>query len=218
MGLQFEKKPEPTRVAFNCPPDMRKHVTDVFQGEYDVPLEDVATCLDLGANYGSFSVWAMHRWPSCTIEAYEPVERVFAGLAKNVESYASRIRCHNLAVRDFVGERQMVLGANNSGEASFFIDGSDTVRVQVVDAGSLGPADFVKIDTEGCELEIVKNYPHWDKVRAVAYEWHRRIDRWLLGAFFADHGFYMVHEKIITNPNTPEVRYGDVGVAKWMKE
>jgi len=47
-------------MDINCPPTMLSHVRKVLAGEYDVPYQAAKpVILDIGANVGSFAVWAM---------------------------------------------------------------------------------------------------------------------------------------------------------------
>ena len=67
---------------------MIEHVEKVFQGEYAMPpdvIEKARVILDIGANVGSFSVWAKSMCPEAKIHAFEPVERNYELLVKNTE-------------------------------------------------------------------------------------------------------------------------------------
>lgn len=58
---------------------------EVFEGEYEVPyFGDQLTILDLGANIGSFALWATLRWPQSRIHCHEPHSGTFEILRRNV--------------------------------------------------------------------------------------------------------------------------------------
>lgn len=62
-----------------CPQNIRPFLEKVFSGEYDVGiyLPPKTRIIDLGANFGSFALWAAHRWPGSEIQAFEPHPEVF---------------------------------------------------------------------------------------------------------------------------------------------
>jgi hypothetical protein len=70
----------------------------VFEGEYESHHD--ATCLDIldiGANVGSFALWAELRWPGSKIRCYEPNPGTFAFLKRNTAGHPA-ITCHNAAL------------------------------------------------------------------------------------------------------------------------
>lgn len=154
-------------VLFQCPDDIRPHLERVFAGEYDIKrfgLPEAPRVIDLGANYGAFSVWASHRWPGCTIDAYEPNPKVYGGLLYNLQKY-SKVRPHNFGVGE-PGKRIFSEGLNNSGEGSFHratrCDGTPTevagqVELEVRSPLELPEADVIKLDIEGCEFEVLSS-------------------------------------------------------------
>lgn len=165
------------------PPD---HCADVLAGCYDVPLPHTPPprILDIGANVGAFARWAAARWPGARIESYEPHPDNFAHLLAASVQLGGSIHAHCAAVGECLGRRDLRLGRNNCGEHSFHDLGEqteDSVEVAVLDATTLTPADFIKIDTEGCELEILRRWhaacpAFLDLAQAVALEYHREAD------------------------------------------
>lgn len=167
-------------VDMECPASMQPHIQKVLMGEYDVKLdEQPATVLDLGANVGAFSVWAAKKWPNAKIVAYEPVQSNFELLQKNLEKsgLSDRVTCHRQAVGESTRTRKMFHGRHNCGECSFFDLGEQNTdspeTVEVVDAALVGSAEFVKLDVEGAELEILEELDLTD-TKAIALEWHGR--------------------------------------------
>ena len=77
-------------------------VEEVLRGEYESGYTgERLTVLDIGANIGAFSLWAAHRWPGCTINAYEPNPATFALLERSTRSYQidPLPQCGRLSVR-----------------------------------------------------------------------------------------------------------------------
>jgi len=141
---------------------MRPHVQSVLAGEYDTPYDNPApVILDVGANVGSFAIWASRRWPGSFIHCYEPLPENFAALEANLTPLSGRVALNNWAIGD-PGHRKLFLGRNNCGEASFFDLGeqsSEWVNVETRAPATLPKADVLKLDTEGGEVEILSGLP-----------------------------------------------------------
>lgn len=147
-------------VPFECPESLTIHLQKVFDGEYDVrefifPFS--VRILDLGANFGSFSVWASHRWPGCVINAYEPHPSNYHGLLKNTAHYPN-IKTYNFGIGT-PGIRTMGEGLYNPGENSFHLMTNNPnprrIDLEVKEPLSLPEADIIKLDIEGCEMEVL---------------------------------------------------------------
>ena len=160
----------------------------VLAGSYDVPglsFSKPPRILDLGGHVGSATVFFADRFPGAKIDTYEPNPDNAAYCRKNVAGIATlQERAVVGAGPDRVTLRN---GKDNTGECSIHDLGSQRsggVSVETVCAVNLPPCDILKVDTEGCELEILRCYPHLKSVRAVMLEWHRFDDyrellRWL---------------------------------------
>ena len=155
------------------------HCTDVLQGCYDLPYE-ATRCLDIGANVGAFARWANTRWPGVVTYSYEPHPGNFALLQKSIDYFKlPHALAYQTAVAD--GDDEMTLHENgNCGEWSLikFGKGDGQIKVQVMDAAKLPDADFIKIDTEGAEPNILKRLldtHKLDYVNAVVLEYHAAV-------------------------------------------
>lgn len=167
-------------LGFCCPPDMVAHCAKVFAGEYDVPIDFGRSphVLDVGANVGAFSIWACHRWPGATVSAYEPNPKADHDLRRNLTANGGGVQAHLCAVRAEAGRAKLYSGRHNLGEASLSRGGDQTdeyVDVDCIAAASLDDCDVLKIDTEGCELEILTHYT--GRPSLVLLEFHSRDDR-----------------------------------------
>ena len=168
---------EPT--LYCCPESMRPHAAKVLAGEYDLPahlelIEAPRTILDIGANVGAFTAWARAKWPDSVIEAYEPMpENSFC--FKINHSHDKRVFFSEVAVSDRVKKLRIYKGRNNCGECSSHDLGEQVTDeyedVQARSAGYLVTGEFVKIDAEGCEGEILRTL-YLGATDVVAYEWH----------------------------------------------
>ena len=183
-----------TDLTFQCPPEMVPHVNAVLNGEYDLPYQrEKPVILDIGANVGGFAIWASRRWPHCEIHCYEPMPENFAMLAANVEilkkaGINNRITINNFAIGD-PAHTKLFRGQHNCGEASFFDFGSQTsdfVEVSTFAPTCLPPAQILKLDTEGCEIEILSGLPaiNFD---VVLLEYHSEKNRRAADSLLQDY-------------------------------
>lgn len=140
-------------------------VNEVFAGEYECGLDGSGlTILDIGANVGSFAVWAARRWPGSTINCYEANPGTFPYLVRNTR-FDAGTHCHHAAV--FPGGRKTMpffSRFDGDGEAGLLTYISDTFRpgvdgrvneVEVADPAALPSADIVKLDIEGGEAAVL---------------------------------------------------------------
>lgn len=197
------RKARARRVAFElavCPDDMIQGCAHVLDGAYDIPgleLEPGEVVLDLGANVGSFAMWASKRWPLCRIHCYEPDPKNADSLRANVDGkIAPPVHVHECAVVGPEATRVMLhRGKGNAGEATVHplkgVHEGGSFEVTAMTARNLPAASVLKLDTEGAEREILEKYPaeFWPRVKAVVLEWHSYQDYHYLQGFMRERGF-----------------------------
>jgi hypothetical protein len=94
-------------VTLEFPAEMKGSIQEVLAGEYESGYSGKnLTALDIGANIGSFAIWAAWRWPNSRIQCYEPHPGRFRMLMKNVAAFPN-ITPVNAAV--WPGEKQREL-------------------------------------------------------------------------------------------------------------
>lgn len=170
----------------DCPPQMEAAISYVLQGEYEsYHFGTGLDILDIGANCGSFALWAQMRWPSSHIRCYEPNPGTFAYLKRNTAGHAG-ITCHNAALFPGAKPREAFFSRyDGDGEAGLAAYAGDTFtksvvnpafEVDVVDPASVASADIVKIDIEGGEADVIE---HLDLSRTslVLIEFQNRRNR-----------------------------------------
>src|SRR6267142_1895223 len=128
--------------------------------------------LDIGANCGQFSLklavaLKQQRVGQLVIHAFEPNPDIFALLTANLAlnpELGDHVFCHALALGEETGERTLAYNPSNSGGGSITRDQSPAkfhypVRMDRLDSAvqslSLANIDFIKIDVEGFEPEVL---------------------------------------------------------------
>jgi FkbM family methyltransferase len=161
-------------------------IIEVFLREEYGRIADGATILDLGANIGTFSVYAASSARDVRIWAYEPLADFHALLAKNVEinRLGSAIRCFNCAVGADTGRRQLVvenaafsfptLLAAEGVRAGRRVEVECAALIEILDSNDLKHVDLVKMDCEGSEYEILYGAPDtcFERIREIRMEYH----------------------------------------------
>ena len=173
-----------------CPEGMGPHIVKVIKGEYAIPLKpNKPVILDIGANVGSFAIWATRFWPGCTIHCYEPSKENFEYLEKNISSLCpnEKIELNNVAVGDVL-KTKLFNGLNNCGERSLHQIGEQDENyemVKTIDPIALPNADILKMDTEGSELDILDRITDIN-FKAIVFEYHWEIDRRTIDKLLAE--------------------------------
>lgn len=143
--------------------------------EYFVPLPfRPRTILDIGANIGAFATVAHRMWPEARIICCEPMPFNVCHLRRNVPRGTELI---SAAIRAHSGVDEIMLG-DNLATGSFVNIGRQSDRriiVECLAAAELPSCELVKIDTEGCEVEILRSLP-LDQTKAIFLEYHSQND------------------------------------------
>lgn len=176
-------------------------VAHVFENnEYSIPPQLVPsgylTIVDVGANVGLFALYMKGIRRDCAIHCFEPVPQALDLLQENIHACDS-ITVYPYALSNHFGIENIYLHRANMGENSLKIDpGPEGQRaaVQVVDAATvfrqigLTYVDILKIDTEGCEVEILESLqPYLPYVGIVMAEYHSEADRRIIDDLLQDH-------------------------------
>ena len=169
--------------------------------------------LDIGAHVGTFSCWLGRVHPGASVDAYEPSPDTSQFLRRNVEAngLASRVTVHEAALAGKTGWAmfdQEGAGSGMSHLAGIHDEADGTGRVKTVSfddvvASADTPFDFVKMDCEGGEYELVyASHPEsWESVQRLALEYHAIPGQsWEeLRDWFARVGLHVIRD----SPGTP---------------
>lgn len=194
------------------------HCRDVLEGSYDVPYNPTTppVCLDLGANVGAFTRWAVKRWPGAIVHAYEPCPSNFALLEETVNHLGRDVEplvsCYRQAVAGHACRATLQAGEFNCGEWSLMmpdVAGREKVEVDVIAATDLPRADVLKLDVEGAEiavlakLDLAKRLPEFS---AIMLETHNNAFIALIKEKLAIKGFTLTGEAH-PYPNRAELKF-----------
>jgi FkbM family methyltransferase len=165
------------------------HFSNIIMGKTyaRVPfVNEVRTILDIGANIGAASVYFALLYPEARILAVEPSRDAFALLQRNVAGFAN-VRAFNFGLHSKAAKVPLYKSWVDSVTASV---GKSFLNTQEYDEIELRPvrdwrqenviagADILKIDTEGCEVPILREMSDMlGSVRVIYVEYHSDEDR-----------------------------------------
>ena len=148
--------------------------------------EGPLTAWDVGANVGIFAIYMKIIDPNSTVHCYEPSPKTLNLLSHNV-GHIDGITIHPIALSNEEGEETICISKRNTGENSIKFKGANsggTAKVKVKNANSefnrlgLEHLDILKIDTEGCEIEILQSLGKLlNKIDYILLEYHSEKDR-----------------------------------------
>jgi len=121
---------------------------------------------DVGANIGIYSILFSIAYPSWKIFAFEPNKEILTLFKENInENKCKNVNLVDLALSDSKSIRYLQLYRNRSGgnhlvdnsivDKSQFLEVESAIGDELVVTGQIPRPDFIKIDCEGHELEIL---------------------------------------------------------------
>lgn len=141
--------------------------------------------IDCGAHIGISVLYFKHIYPSSRITAFEPDRNSFDLLKKNIAfNNLIDVKLYNKAIADFEGEAIMYgdFSRNSESVGNTIIanwgnrDGFTTTNVFAVELSGIiqnTTVDYLKIDTEGTELAVLKSIEQYlIQVKNIYVEFH----------------------------------------------
>lgn len=175
------------------------------------------TMLDVGAHKGLFTAYARALNDAVPILAFEPEEKNFAFLKKNLaRNHIDGVRAKNLALAAKIGRRKLSLSADSHNH-SLLEDFGEAVGEKEVDCITLEEVfrkngveccSLLKLDCEGAEFEILAGLSErvFKKIEAFYIEYHRfnaEMQPALLRTILEKNGF-----KVELRPSPYDKRFG----------
>lgn len=188
--LEVEGQGKRYTVSFSNSHNARDHLLEVLFGNA-YPLPRSATLkptqiIDIGANVGASAIFLRHNYPSVPIVCYEPAAENLEFLRENAkQAEPIEIVPCGLAGRD--GSARLYHGKMFQLQNSIYqnpeIDSTDYEEIKLLDAGTelssrIVPGTLLKMDTEGCELEILTSITsRLNDLAIIFLEFHSESER-----------------------------------------
>lgn len=140
--------------------------------------------VDVGAQVGTFSIFASQKANNALIYSYEPDAASFSQLLKNIKlnGLESRIKAFELAVWKERGQRKLYYRDDDSlGRSfletrgqSFYVVGCLALK-DIFELNRIEKCDLLKMDIEGAEYEVLLSIPGevYEKIDRIYVEFHR---------------------------------------------
>lgn len=140
------------------------------------------TVVDIGGHIGIFSVYAARKAYKGLVLSFEPFRENFEILKKNKElNKLANLKINNLAITSKGGYINLNISKSNSGGHSIHgVDTEETLKVSsitlkdIFERNKIKKIDYLKIDTEGAEFDIILNSPKeiFKKISKIVMEYH----------------------------------------------
>lgn len=193
------------------------HIAGILNGTTYPPIPDIGpvqTILDIGGNVGAASVALAARYPSANVHAFEPGPEPRALLSANVAALG-RVRVHPFGLHDHDGSVRLYKSRWDPMSASIEASAENTEAFDeielrrasaVLDAAGIAGAEILKIDTEGCELPIMRDLGNrLVAARLIYLEYHSEDDRLAIDQLLK--GSHILTQALVRQPHRGDLCY-----------
>ena len=159
------------KILFNVPADLPNFISDIdgiiLRDQYDAGSLAGRTVVDAGANIGVFALYAL-ALGARKVYAFEAVKETFALLKANLalNRAGAAVKAVNAALGRTKGRAELLYNTRGEGSASLAglrptvnsgitYAGRRRVEVRPLDSLVKSRPDFIKIDVEGAEEEVL---------------------------------------------------------------
>lgn len=147
---------------------------------FGLEFNDNTIVVDIGANVGVFSVFAVFQSNNIKVYSYEPFPGNFMLLKNNIKlNNLKNIEPFQLAVAANNKKRKLFLDETSIGHSLVetqgkFIEVNCVTLPEIL--AQINKCDFLKMDCEGAEYEIILNTPvtYLKKINQISMELHRQ--------------------------------------------
>lgn len=169
MGeFDYERLGQRTTIRFNArnlqyqalyAPSFRYGYEPEVGALLDLMLPDGGIFLDIGSNWGYFTLHVASNHSRLTVHAFEPLPATHRDLASCVAQagLSGLVTCHNLALSNADGEAflQIPDGLHSGLAEVSKSGGASRIVTRRLDSLGLPKPDLIKMDVEGHELEVL---------------------------------------------------------------
>lgn len=201
-------------VYFYNAPEFLHGLNEIFIEEiYKQELIETPYIIDCGANIGLSIIYLKHLYPKAEILAFEPDEKNYELLSKNISSF----KLENVTLKkEAVWIEDTVLAFSNQGSMSSKIQDNHSTDSKEVKATRLRDlitknVDFLKIDIEGAEFSVLSDLnDKLNLVKNLFVEYHGHFTKndelTKLFAIFSEYGFSYYIKEAAPVYDTPFLR------------
>jgi FkbM family methyltransferase len=162
----------------------------------DFKIKDGDVVIDIGAHIGVFTIYSAKN-AYCTVYSYEPRPDNFELLEENVSlnKIETCVKTFQFAVGGVSGSLEFCMDAEGLGQIGGSNGNKIIVRTvtlkEIFDSNNLLKVDFLKIDVEGEELEMLLNFPreYFPRIEKIAMESHTETITSKLTSYLSSMGF-----------------------------
>lgn len=170
------------RITLSQPLDVLILKETICDDPYEFgALIDPKHIIDVGGGAGDTALFIRSLWPSCHVSVCEPNPLSLRLLKKNITQNVAKeqITLYPYAIGtkklvDFYISLSNVMSSTKSYEPS-----QKKVRVKGLPLSQVisGPVDYLKIDCEGSEMDVLQSIPasQWKYLSRIGLEYHRHI-------------------------------------------
>ena len=154
------------------------------EARFPIHAEDVV--VDIGGHIGGFAIRAAKLATHGHVYAYEASGRNYTLLEKNRQlNNVVNLHIHNKAVSDKTGEMKFFMPSNNGALGSLMQETDSPMEIvqattlsHIVEENNIEQIDYLKLDVEGAEYDILLNCPTdtLGKVKRIVMEYHEFSD------------------------------------------
>jgi FkbM family methyltransferase len=162
--------------ADNLPASLFVFIENMLDDCYHIEelRHPVKTAIDIGGNMGFSALKIKLQFPDATVHCYEPDPENEPYLKAQSEAGGFTYFLEAIGVRD--GKVNLSVRVDSMGLASTIEDEQgEFTQVsfkKAVERLNTDSVDFVKMDCEGAEWDILKDVQSWQKVKTLAMEYH----------------------------------------------
>jgi FkbM family methyltransferase len=202
-------------LNFDIPKKELFRMKNIFiDHEYALPkgfeVKDDGIIVDIGANIGTFALYARQWNQNAMIHCFEPNPQVVPLLKSNTQEIKN-ITKDFIALGESSGELILSQHPVNTGQSttSHAIKGANKVNVKVRNSGEalkekgVTNIDVLKIDTEGAEVPILKGMKDLlPNTKLIMLEYHTEEDRREIDALLSDFCIYSTEIAMVNGIGT----------------
>jgi FkbM family methyltransferase len=187
-GLLILKDKTKFKIRLDVKPVTDTHMIYESYGRKDYTpggftIESHYCVIDIGAHIGAFSIFAAKQAKRGQVYAYEPHPENFKLLKTNIKlNNLKNIEPSSLGVLGSKTAKLYIDETNNAGHSMFnksykHLTVKCTSLREIFDQNNIQYCDFLKMDCEGAEHDILFNTPEdiFDKIGAIVMEYHPAV-------------------------------------------